>query len=139
MSSQQQLETEVKDSGELWLNLSHTTILQFQGYVYDTVVESMRAGIAHGDTFPPVPVHRVRENIYALIDDPNPFTETPEGGHHRSYAHLLEQTPLRVKVIDGEPVAYSFEDLDDLGMITVREDRSGSILREKRLRDPRFR
>lgn len=89
---------------ETEINLGKTKLYGFQRGVFRNGIEDIRRKIREEFQFPRVNVIASGGDFYLafLVDD---RTWKPDGGHHRAYAHYLEQKPLSVRVVDRKYIA----------------------------------
>lgn len=85
----------------LRINLRNILLEVWEREVSKRVVDFMRDGIKAGCEFPPVGVFRIGDE-YRLVDTIlYSGSKGRFGGHHRAVAHLEEDVPLPIEVVQG--------------------------------------
>ncbi len=93
------------------LDLSSVELFGWEKYLSTEKIDQFISGINSGDSFPPVPVVNFGDHYslaYWATRSDYPGHLLPDGGHHRSRAHLIAGSLLRVTVL-GIPPASEFE------------------------------
>lgn len=90
---------------ETELDLRTILLYGFQRGVFRKNVEDIQRKIRLDEKFQRVNVVRVRSEFYMafLINDND---GKPDGGHHRAYAHYLENKALSVKIVDEKYICH---------------------------------
>ncbi len=96
---------------EVFLDLEKVTLIGFERYKSDRVVEYSMGRIEAGDEFPAVKVYKIDDTTYQLTTLPKEgFPDDGydmDGGHLRAVAHYLAGKPLRC-IIKGTRSEVSF-------------------------------
>lgn len=93
------------------IDLSKVELFGWEKCLSGEKINIFVADIALEDSFPPVPVVEFEDHFslaYWAIRMGSDGFSLPDGGHHRSRAHYIAETPLRVVVL-GLPSTNEFE------------------------------
>lgn len=87
---------------EVFLDLDNVTLIGFERYKSDRVVDFYVGRIEAGDVFPAVKVYKIDDNTYQLTTLPKEGCDDDgydmDGGHLRAVAHYVAGKPLRCTV-----------------------------------------
>lgn len=87
---------------EVFLDLDKVTLIGFERYKSDRVIDHMVSRIKAGDEFPAVKVYKIDESTYQLTTLPKAGCDDDgydmDGGHLRAVSHYVAGKPLRCTV-----------------------------------------
>lgn len=111
---------------EVFLDLSEVTLICFERYKSDRVIDYMIGRIRAGEVSPAVKVYKIDDTTYQLTTLPKEGCDDDgydmDGGHLRAVAHYVAGKPLRCTVEDTRSkVELRFQrtpvDLKDIELI----------------------
>lgn len=99
---------------EVFLDLEKVTLIGFERYKSDRVVNYYVTRIEAGDEFPAVKVYKINDTTYQLTTLPKEGYPDDgydmDGGHLRAVAHYLAGKPLRCTIEGTRPeVSFRFQ------------------------------
>ncbi|MFA7707939.1 MAG: hypothetical protein WCX73_03245 [Candidatus Pacearchaeota archaeon] len=95
---------------EIYLNLNKVELVGWEyNKSFDKVARFVE-DIKKGDSFPSVPVKKIKDNLYSLIYISERWDFIEDGGHNRAVAHYITNKSLKCNLVGkGLPVPQNVQ------------------------------